>query len=340
MSPAIANPFQLPSGTLLLPHQVAGHVCQVGKDTIGILHDQRQPGTVLKAANKPVCGEREIQFYQRVYGENGADAADAATDIAAGDCWRQLRALTPHFYGTVRLPVAQRAVDFMRLSDVTHGMRRPCVMDVKIGARTWDPLATASKIAAEREKYAACKNLLGFCIPGFQVYAAGTAVGDADGGDVQRFGKDFGKSLAQRKEVRSVLLDFLNAIDRADGPLVHAQLLHEILDGLASIRRWAVTQNALRLYSSSILVAYDACGLQGAAAAAVAAHGSAEGAPQLRTQVKMIDFAHAFEAAECDDATATDVCDRNYVEGVCGLYAMFAELLPKGVRHEAQSIGG
>lgn len=336
MSPAIANPFQLPSSTLLLPHQVAGHVCQVGKDTIGILLDQQQPGTVLKAANKPVCGEREIQFYQRVYGDDGADAADEAAEVADADCWRQLRALTPHFYGTVRMPVAQRTVDFMRLSDLTHGMRRPCVMDVKIGARTWDPLATTSKIVAEQQKYAVCKNLLGFCIPGFQVYAAADA-GDADGGDVQRFGKDFGKSLTKRMEVRSVLLDFLNAIESADGPLVHAQLLLEILDGVAAIRRWAVTQNALRLYSSSILLAYDACGLQVAAAAT---NGSTQGDRLLRTQVKMIDFAHAFEATECDDATATDVCDRNYVEGVSTLYAMFAELQPKGVRHEPQPIGG
>lgn len=329
MSPVVVNPFQLPSGTQLLPHQVAGHVCQVGKDTISILHDQRQPGTVLKAANKPVCGEREIQFYRRVYSDANDAKSIANTNADIDRCWSPLRSLTPHFFGTVRMPVAQRDVEFMRLQDLTHGMRRPCVMDVKIGARTWDPLATASKITAESEKYAACKELLGFCIPGFQVYER--PQGDGDALNVQRFGKDFGKSLTLRLEVRSVLLDFLNASDSADGEQVPLQLLLEILDGVAAIRHWAITQNDLRLYSSSILLAYDASGLPAFDVNGATQH-SEEERPPLRTQVKMIDFAHAFDVAQCTD-TVADTYDVNYMDGVSTLYEIFAELLPKGVRH-------
>lgn len=61
-------------------------------------------------------------------------------------------------------------------------------MDVKIGKRTWDPLATAEKRSAEETKYKDCKNFVGFCVPGFQVYSIAT-------GQIKRFGKEYGKKL-------------------------------------------------------------------------------------------------------------------------------------------------
>lgn len=305
------NPFRLPSGTNLLQHQVAGHICEMGKDTIGILKDQ-QLRTVLKAANKPLCGAREIHFYKRVYDDD--DSSDDGAAAVPSNCWSQLRRLTPQYFGTVTLPVADRFVEFLRLQDVTHGMREPCVMDVKIGARTWDPLANAQKMTAEREKYAACKQTLGFCIPGFQVYRT-------DGG-VQRYGKDFGKSLS-RHNVRDVLLDFLNADQLG---VADATLLRRFRDGVGAILDWSRAQNTLRLFSSSVLLAYDASALR--------TNGGGGGpdderAAQLQVQVKMIDFAHAFERDECPDSR-TESEDRNYVDGVSNLYALFAELLPNG----------
>lgn len=35
------------------------------------------------------------------------------------------------------------------MTDLTHGMLEPCIMDIKIGRRTWDPLASAEKKATE-----------------------------------------------------------------------------------------------------------------------------------------------------------------------------------------------
>lgn len=79
-------------------------------------------------------------------------------------------------------------VDFIKLADITHGMAEPCIIDIKIGKRTWDPLASPEKIQAEEQKYQACKKNLGFCIPGFQVY-------DIKTGRIKRYGKDYGKKL-------------------------------------------------------------------------------------------------------------------------------------------------
>lgn len=63
--------------------------------------------------------------------------------------------------------------DFMKLENLTRGIQLPCVMDIKIGQRTWDPLADEEKIKIEESKYYECKQGLGFCIPGFQVYDLG-----------------------------------------------------------------------------------------------------------------------------------------------------------------------
>lgn len=79
-------------------------------------------------------------------------------------------------------------IDFIKLADITHGMAEPCIIDIKIGKRTWDPLASPEKIQAEEQKYQACKKNLGFCIPGFQVY-------DIKTGRIKRYGKDYGKKL-------------------------------------------------------------------------------------------------------------------------------------------------
>lgn len=67
-------------------------------------------------------------------------------------------------------------------------MMEPCVMDIKIGQRTWDPLADSEKREKEMNKYAESKEAFGFCIPGFQVYNLTT-------GNLTKYNKDYGKKL-------------------------------------------------------------------------------------------------------------------------------------------------
>lgn len=142
-----------------------------------MLKDQ-QDGSVLKAAVKPICGAKEIKFYENLMGHINDPNIEA------------LRKFVPDYRGTVKMPFRNKIIDFIKLADITHDMDEPCVMDIKIGKRTWDPLATPDKIAAEEQKYEACKQNLGFCIPGFQVY-------DIKTGRIKRFGKEYGKKLNQ-----------------------------------------------------------------------------------------------------------------------------------------------
>ncbi|XP_037557836.2 inositol polyphosphate multikinase-like, partial [Dermacentor silvarum] len=60
-------------------------------------------------------------------------------------------------------------VEYLRLDDVTREFRSPSVMDVKIGAQTYDPLAEPEKVALEEAKYPWSRQL-GFRILGMRVF--------------------------------------------------------------------------------------------------------------------------------------------------------------------------
>lgn len=94
------------------------------------------------------------------------------------------------------------------MKDITDGMAEPCVMDIKIGKRTWDPLACSEKREKEELKYAESKRTYGFCITGFQVYCASS-------GQLRKFGKHYGKTLDAKGVVEGILstsFHFLNHI--------------------------------------------------------------------------------------------------------------------------------
>lgn len=225
----------LPNGTIPLENQVAGHTFQAGTDAVGMLKDQHD-GSVLKPIGKPLCGEREKRFYETL--QNPSHPQILA-----------LQNLVPQYKGSLKININGREIDFIKLSDLTLGMQKPCIMDVKIGKRTWDPLASKEKIYAEEEKYAACKKTVGLCIPGFQTY-------DLKTGELLRFGKDYGKQLNE-STLKDAFQLFLNT---SSGLCL--TLIRMILSGLWSIQKWSHTQTCYKLYSSSILLVYDAIRLK------------------------------------------------------------------------------
>lgn len=216
-----------------MEHQVAGHTFQPDNpNELGLI--KRSDGHILKPAGKAACGAREIKFYESL------KQSDVPEYLSA------LRDLVPIYGGSEQLTIEGRDVTFIKLEDLTDRMLEPCVMDVKIGRRTWDPLATAEKRVAEESKYVACKQNLGFCVPGFQVHNVTT-------GRVKRFGKEYGKKLSEQT-IKEAFRIFLNA---ESGGLCRP-LLMQFLSGLWAIQSWARSQTSLRIYSSSVLLVYDA----------------------------------------------------------------------------------
>ncbi|XP_032665364.1 inositol polyphosphate multikinase-like isoform X2 [Odontomachus brunneus] len=195
---------------------------------------RRPNGHVLKPATKAILGEREIAFY-----ENLQTSQDPTTT--------QLRSFVPCYYGTTELRIFNKRTKFLTLKDITEDMAEPCVMDIKIGRRTWDPLATPEKRATEEFKYAESKRAYGFCITGFQVYCLSS-------GRLKKFDRDYGKKL-DAKGVVEALETFLNITP--EKPACR-QLITKLLSILCQIMLFFRTQRQYRFYSSSLLVAYDA----------------------------------------------------------------------------------
>ncbi|XP_011694408.1 PREDICTED: inositol polyphosphate multikinase-like [Wasmannia auropunctata] len=213
--------------------QIAGHPFNGERQTIGMLICRRT-GCILKPATKVILGEREIAFYENLKNSHDPVAME-------------LKKFVPRYYGTTELRVFNNRTKFLMLRNITKGMAEPCVIDIKIGFRTWDPLATPEKRKTEELKYAESKRTYGFCITGYQVYSVLS-------GRLRKYDRDYGKQLGV-SGVAEALEDFLNIIP---GKPVCKQLVSEILTYLYKIEQLFNMQQKYCFYSSSLLVAYDA----------------------------------------------------------------------------------
>ncbi|CAG9858100.1 unnamed protein product [Phyllotreta striolata] len=226
------KPSEIPEGYEKFNHQMAGHL---SGNNIGML---KRDGLVLKPIIKRECGDREINFYEQL----GRTTDKTMTEM---------KNFVAKFYGTRRLSVEGETRDFIALEDLVEDFKEPCIMDIKIGRRTWDPDATLEKIRSEERKYQDCKRDLGFCIPGFQVYKLSN-------NQLVKQGKEFGKSL-NKEGAEDAIKTFLNANECNDATAKPCRcLIVQFLAILWRILYWARNQRQYRFYSTSILLAYDA----------------------------------------------------------------------------------
>lgn len=226
----------LPCGMHLLNTQVAGHRMDLKKKTFGIISESEE--IILKSGDKKHLREREIEFYEKV--KNSDDPV-----------YKALSKLIPQYCGIRELCLFNENVQFLALGNTTSGMAEPCVIDIKIGKRTWDPLAGASKRASEDKKYAESKNAYGFSITGFRMIDVMTKC-------LKVFDKNDGKNLNSETVVEA-LKTFLNITP--DRPPCR-NLLIMLLTSLWKILAFFRTQKLLRFYSSSVLIVYDASRLR------------------------------------------------------------------------------
>lgn len=96
----------------------------------------REDGTVLKPITKPLNGQTEIDFYEEL-------------EKTHEDALLELKEFVPKYYGTKTITVNDKEIKCIVLEDLTKNFQEPCIMDIKIGKRTWDPLASYEKIISE-----------------------------------------------------------------------------------------------------------------------------------------------------------------------------------------------
>ncbi|XP_075153140.1 inositol phosphate kinase 2 [Haematobia irritans] len=334
------NQPQLPNGYHILETQVAGHLFTSA--ALGMLKNN---GHVLKPYGKPECGARELSFYERVANaDEGGDGGGGGADKML----KQLKKFIPKFHRKLKLEVNGKPEIFFEMEDLTHGMQKPCIMDIKMGKRTWDPLASPHKREVEEKKYVQCKQVLGICLPGFHMYD--------DKGILKKYDRDYGKKL-DSEGCRQAIRNFLNAQSE---PLYKA-LGEELLRQLYDIRAWFREQTLFNFYASSLLIVYDYEAIQrlkqqgpeqclkcdpnnsaniqhcngvitnGSDNDALAQHSFAK--PHLYgrmsddcsciksyVKVRMIDFAHVFPST-------SDSLDTNYLFGLENLISILEDMV-------------
>lgn len=200
-----------------------------GKDKVGIL--QHPDGTVLKQLQPPPRGPRELEFYNMVY------AADCSDGVLL-----ELRKYLPKYYGTWSPPTAPNDL-YLKLEDVTHKFNKPCIMDVKIGRKSYDPFASPEKIQQQVSKYPLMEEI-GFLVLGMRVYQV-----HSDSYETKN--QHYGRSLTKETLKDGVSKFFHN------GYCLRRDAVAASIQKIESILQWFENQKQLNFYASSLLFVYE-----------------------------------------------------------------------------------
>lgn len=215
------------NGCVPLSHQVAGH--KYGVDKVGIL--QHPDGTVLKQLQPPPRGPREMQFYSMVYSEDCCDP-----------CLLELQNHLPKYYGTWSSPDSPNDL-YLKLEDVTRRFVKPCIMDVKLGQRSYDPFASQEKREQQIRKYPLMEEI-GFLVLGMRVYKVCSDTFDS-------YDQHYGRGLV-KDTIKDGLAKFFH-----NGVSLRRDAVSASIRRVQRILRWFESQQQLTFYASSLLFVYE-----------------------------------------------------------------------------------
>jgi hypothetical protein len=190
------------------------------------------------------------------------------------------------------------------LRNLTVPYRKPNIIDIKMGTRTFEPTAPESKKITEAAKYPQQVEF-GFRIVGMGVHLPSSD----DGGKYEYWDKSFGVGLKTKDDVVRALSTFFQCEGGARGEPRISRVLSSVVEQLTRIKVWFETENSsLAFYASSILIAYEGNRNDGE----VAHHTS-----EVEPVVKIIDFAHV-----CRQTGE----DGGYLKGVLNLLEILDEI--------------
>lgn len=168
------------------------------------------------------------------------------TQVFAKDCTDKrlldLQQHLPKFYGTW-VPRESSHELYLKLEDVTRRFLRPCIMDVKIGRRSYDPFASKEKREEQISKYPLMEEI-GFLLLGMRVYQIDS---DSYITHDQLYGRSLGKDT-----LKNGLSRFFH-----NGRELRRHAVSLIISKIRSILRWFESQTQLHFYASSLLLVYE-----------------------------------------------------------------------------------
>lgn len=252
-------------------HQVAGHLPDDGVG--GSLIDES--GQFYKPLQAGPRGINELNFYSKIFSLEFLQIEDKEEYKRR----LQLRQLIPKFFGTLSIKNQQ----FLILQDAVYGYSKSSIMDVKIGFRTWYPAADEEyKVKAKRKDSTTTQGTIGFRICGMQIY-----------NKLEKQFHRWTKSTCKRMSETQVFEALKRFGDNQSG--MSPQQVYNNPNGaiaqLKELKDWSLCQSMFNFYSSSILLIYN---------------GEAECEDNLKVQVKLIDFAHAYPTNATKDSNFSD----------------------------------
>mmetsp|Transcript_44610 Transcript_44610/g.53999 ORF Transcript_44610/g.53999 Transcript_44610/m.53999 type:complete len:436 (-) Transcript_44610:24-1331(-) len=200
---------------------------------------------------------------------------------------RRLSVFIPRYYGVIAQPTLKNQEpvalppflsnsSHLLLQDVTANFSKPCVLDLKMGQRSYEPDAPLDKIDKEIGKYAQ-QVLFGFRIIGMRVY-------DSHAG-FHTYNKTFGRSLKSEEQVMTALKGFFQRREgekekgnnrQVSSNILRKRVIRSLIYLLKSIKIWFEENTMLGFYASSLLIVYE---------------GDSTSRSDV-VDVKMIDFGH------------------------------------------------
>jgi len=306
---AVQAGFHLRRGALSLAHTKGQMATEMGdKQVGGHLASEGKKGMLLLASRyllKPVQSgkrrQREASFYEEI------EELRANGDVATAAQLCGLDGFLSSYHGAVRLG-AYHKVEYAAMGDVseqnmarrqelseedvylvfsdaTSGMKFPCVMDVKLGQRTYEPDATSDKIERELRKYPRQAEA-GFRFVGTRVFTEGSSVA------VKVGKKEYQRVMPEGS--LGVLRGFFRA-GLGKQPLPQQRFIVAAIHAkVCELERCFTQQTRFAFTSASLLIVYDAAPSMG--------QSTTEEASLI--DVRLIDLAHVRHGrGEIDEST-------------------------------------
>jgi len=274
-------------------NQVAGHRFEEGR--VGSLVDDS--GRFYKPLQDGARGDKETLFYDKIWSDTAVPPA--------------VKAFFPHFYGTINIDAPDgSSIRHAIMEDLTHGFTHPCIIDAKIGARTWYPEAGEKYIQKCLQKDSETTSAaLGFRLAGMQVYKSVNAT-------VWKAPRIWCKNITV-SDVPAALERYVssNPSDEQNWDAAFASDVyggtHGAIAQLQELKAWFEEQKFYHFFSASVLIVY-------------------EGEPSVDARtvaVKLVDFAHVLYDQ--------DAIDENFLVGLNALIKMLSNIVESNSKVEA-----